>query len=91
MAARRTLPHAEVTRLRIRSSMLVNALMDHVDGKRELSATQVRAAEILLRKVVPDLASVEHSGEIKHAYAIEVPAPAATVESWTQTQTPRLQ
>lgn len=91
MAARKNLPHAELTRLRIKSSMLVNALMNHVAGKRELSATQVRAAEILLRKIVPDLASVEHSGEIEHKYAVEVPAPAASVESWSQQQTPRLQ
>jgi hypothetical protein len=32
----------------------------------EMSATQVRAAEILLKKVVPDLSSVEHSGEVAH-------------------------
>jgi hypothetical protein len=29
-----------------------------------MSATQVRAAEILLRKTVPDLTSMEFSGEV---------------------------
>jgi hypothetical protein len=28
-----------------------------------MSATQIKAAEILLRKVAPDLKAVEHSGE----------------------------
>ena len=28
-----------------------------------MSATQVQAANILLKKVMPDLAAVEHSGE----------------------------
>jgi hypothetical protein len=91
--------HTQEVRNRIRAAMLVNRLSDFVEGKIEprtgkpveLSTAQVSAALGLLRKIVPDLAQVEHSGEIKHAFAIEVPAPAATVESWTQTQVPRLQ
>lgn len=34
----------------------------HVDGEIELASTQVKAAQILLSKVVPDLARTEHSG-----------------------------
>ena len=41
--------------------MLVNRLSDHVVGKVELSATQVRAVEILLRKTLPDLSQTEAS------------------------------
>ena len=39
--------------------MLVKRLSDHVVGKTDMSATQLKAAEILLKKSLPDLASVE--------------------------------
>ena len=38
--------------------------MLHAFGKLELSLTQLKATEILLRKTLPDLSAVEHSGEI---------------------------
>ncbi len=50
---------------KIRASMLINRLMDHVDGKGELSQTQLRAAEILLKKVAPDLKAIEQSVEVE--------------------------
>jgi hypothetical protein len=46
-------------RERIRVSMLVKRLSDHVDGKQEMSQTQIKAAEILLKKSLPDLSSIE--------------------------------
>lgn len=50
----------ELWREKIQASMLVNRLMDHVNGKIELTPTQVNAANILLKKVAPDLQSVAH-------------------------------
>ena len=55
--------HATRTREKIKTSMLVNALVNHVLGKNEMSATQVRAAEILLRKTLPDMQRTEHELE----------------------------
>lgn len=73
MAARtRKIRHDDNTRLKIQTSQLLNRLSSHVFGKIELSATQVRSAEILLRKTIPDLASVEHSGQIDTRRASEV-------------------
>jgi hypothetical protein len=45
-----------------------------------MTSVQVRAAEVLLRKVVPDLAAVEHSGEteVKHVISSE----PMTAEEW---------
>lgn len=63
MAARLRKPHQEEVRLKIQSSQLINALSDHVKGKKKLSPTQVRAAEILLRKCVPDLSSTTIGGD----------------------------
>lgn len=46
--------------------MLVNRLTQHALGKLELSQSQIKSIEILLKKVAPDLQSVEHSGGIDH-------------------------
>jgi hypothetical protein len=54
--------YADAVRSRIRAGLITNYLTNHLLGHITLSATQVRAAEILLRKVVPDLS--EHSGAI---------------------------
>lgn len=63
MAARRFSPqHDALTRSKIQTSQLVNRLQDHVNGKIELSPTQVRAAEVLIRKTLPDL--TETKGEL---------------------------
>lgn len=50
-------------RAKIQNSNILNALMEHVEGKREMSATQVSAGLGLLKKVMPDLASTQISGD----------------------------
>lgn len=62
MAARIRKTHQDDVRAKIQASQLVNRLTNHVLGKAEMSATQVRAAEVLLKKSLPDLSTVEHSG-----------------------------
>lgn len=54
--------HAAAIRTRIKAGVIVDCLEKHVVGKREMSATQVTAALGLLRKVVPDMAQLEHAG-----------------------------
>ncbi len=80
MAARKQLWHDASTREKIQVSQLINRLRAHGNGTLELSATQVRAIEILLRKCLPDLAAVEHTGPDGGALTVEVvrfaPAPA---------------
>lgn len=60
MAARirRTELH-EAWREKIQASMLINRLVNHALGEVEMTSTQVRAADILLKKVMPDLSSTE--------------------------------
>lgn len=55
--------HAAKTREKIQTSMLINRLEDHIVGKLELTATQLRAIEILLKKSLPDLSNVQLSGD----------------------------
>lgn len=57
MAARLNPRHQDMVREKIRASQLINRLMDHALGEVDMSATQVRAAEALLKKCLPDLKS----------------------------------
>jgi hypothetical protein len=50
-------------RVKIQNSNVLNALIEHVEGKRDMSATQVTSGVALLRKVLPDLASVTIDGD----------------------------
>lgn len=59
-------------RVKIQNSNILNALLEHVEGKREMSSTQVSAGLGLLKKVMPDLSSIEHSGEIDLKRASDV-------------------
>jgi hypothetical protein len=56
---------AERIRQRVLSSGIANALIAHAKGEKELSNSQVTAGIALLRKVVPDLSAVEHSGAVE--------------------------
>lgn len=53
----RTYP--QKARDRIKASLIINKLVDHVNGEIDMTPTQVRAASILLNKVLPDLRTIE--------------------------------
>lgn len=40
-------------------------LVGHANGEIELTRDQIKSIEILLKKTMPDLKAIEHSGEIK--------------------------
>lgn len=48
---------------KIRNSNILSRLISHAEGSEEMSATQVTAALGLLKKALPDLSSVEISGD----------------------------
>lgn len=73
---------------KIKNSNILNALVEHVEGKREMSATQVSAGLGLLRKVLPDLSQVESKNEHVHRYVARVPEKALTTQIWQQHHTP---
>src|SRR5262245_26058831 len=74
--------HPDDVREKIRASQLVNRLQNHALGllKPELTISQVRAIEILLRKCVPDLAAAEIKAQITHRYVVEIPAQLSEAE-----------
>lgn len=66
MAARKrplTEPKLAEMRARIQATLLLKKMQDHALGVSEMSPTQIRAAEILLKKTMPDLSAVELSGD----------------------------
>ena len=50
-------------RVKIQNSNILNALIEHAVGKREMSPTQVSAGLGLLKKVLPDISQVTVSGD----------------------------
>jgi hypothetical protein len=56
--------HQEDVRKKIQVSQLLNVLQNHALGiSEDLSPTRMKAIEILLRKSMPDMASVTISGD----------------------------
>ena len=49
-------------RVKIQNSNILNAIIEHVEGTREMSSTQVTAGLGLLKKVLPDMTHAEVSG-----------------------------
>jgi hypothetical protein len=76
---------------KIQNSNILKALIEHIEGKREMSATQVSAGLGLLRKVLPDLSSTDNKTEVVHRYVAEVPEIAATVDQWQKQHAPTIQ
>ena len=50
--------HADKTREKIKVTQIVHRLNSCALGEQEMSKEQIRAAEILLKKALPDLSSV---------------------------------
>lgn len=62
--------HQDDVRAKIQAGQFIKVLSDHALGVvEELSPSRIKAIEILLRKSLPDLSSVEmnHSGGIQFA------------------------
>ncbi len=64
MAARkRKINLTDDWKAKIKASMLVNRLYGHALGDIEMSQSQIKAAQVVLNKLVPDLNRSEHIGE----------------------------
>jgi len=83
MPARNRKGLSENTRLRIKTTMIVKRLQKHIVAKPEIedgivinkdlmTQSQVTAALGLIKKTLPDLSAVEHSGEIATNNASEL-------------------
>ena len=67
----------ENTRMKIKTSQIINRLTNHILGELELSSSQVRAAEVLLNKTLPNLAAqhnTEDNGKTLEEWLDELPS-----------------
>ena len=71
-ATKRNAMLIEEAREKIRTTQLINRLQDHALNKVDMSPTQVRAVEVLLRKRIPDLAAVTLSGDADSPLTMEI-------------------
>lgn len=78
----------EAWRAGVRVALIRNRLQKHFLGEIELSQTQLKAAEILLNRTVPTVASLEHKGEIAHRYVATLPQAIEKSEEWVHQHSP---
>ena len=76
-------------REKIRVSMIINHLQNHLLGRIQLSKSQLRAAEILLRKRLPDLAMVDFTGQLEVNHVARVPQPVGDIDEWRRQFAPK--
>jgi len=74
MAERLRKKHQDEVRTKIQTSQLVNVLQNHALGltENEISATRMKAIELLLKKSLPDLSSTEITGDADQPVSIKV-------------------
>jgi len=90
MAARtRKIRHDDETRAKIKAGNIIARLQKLIDGEVEMAPHAVTAALGLLRKSLPDLTSVEHSGDVTKTYVIRTPAPVADMDEWKRRYAPQ--
>lgn len=63
--------HQEDVRLKIQSSQLVNVIQNHALGSEIVDPSRIRAAEILLKKTLPDLQAIQHSGDNQNPVSVK--------------------
>lgn len=81
-------PWEDDVRKKIQTSMLINRLTAFVEGSVEMVPAQVTAALGLLKKTLPDLTAIEHSGEVTVPTVMRIPATSETTQAWQQQHTP---
>ena len=74
MAERLRKRHQDEIRAKIQTSQLLNVLQNHALGldSGELPPSRMRAAEVLLKKSLPDLSSTEITGDSEQPVALKI-------------------
>lgn len=76
-------------RVKIANAGILKALIDHALGLRPMSATQVQAGVALMRKILPDLNTVDVNASVEHHLVAYLPQPAQSVTDWAARYAPR--
>ena len=78
----------DLCREKIKTSQLINRLQDNALGKIKLDSVEQRSIEILLRKSVPDLSSVEMKHEGATPFAL-IPQQIEDLSAWEESAKPK--
>jgi hypothetical protein len=76
-------------RRKIVNSNILSYLVQHVEGERDMSPSQIQAGLGLLKKVMPDMAIMEIQGDVRH-FVVEAPMPAVDAATWLQDRERRM-
>lgn len=73
-------PMQDGWRKKIKAGVIMDRLMKCVDGTIELSAQQIKAADIILKKIEPDLARTELTGKDGGDIKVSWPLPQTKLD-----------
>lgn len=62
----------------------IRTLAEIMRDKKAQSSARVTAASSILKKTLPDLSAVDHSGEVETSYMMRAPMPAESAQEWEQ-------
>jgi hypothetical protein len=68
-------------RAKIKATMLIHRLQAHIFDGLEMSMSQIKAIDILLKKIIPDLTRTEIAADLNVRYVAELPK-VLTREEW---------
>jgi hypothetical protein len=68
-------------RAKIKATQLIHRLQAHIFDGLELSMSQIKAIDILLKKIIPDLTRTEIAADLNVRYVAELPK-VLTREEW---------
>lgn len=71
MNKRESQDRVDAIRRSVKAKELIDALTDCALGVAEMDSNRIQAARILLGKSVPDLKSVDHSGDVNNHITID--------------------
>lgn len=83
--------HDDETRAKIKAGNIINRLQKFIAGEVSMEPAAVTASLGLLKKVLPDLTSVEHSGEVATTYVARLPHPIDNIDEWQKQTTQTFQ
>lgn len=83
--------HSDAVREKIRVGVLLERLMANALADQEfMTSGQIKSAEILLRKAIPDLSSTDLTANVTHHMVARMPVEPASVEDWEKRHIPHV-
>lgn len=79
---------SEEHRTKIKNSQILNRLIKCALGEIEMSQVEANVGLSLMRKVLPDLSAVDHSGDVQTPFVILAPQPSDSTEEWERNNAP---